>query len=1060
MFSTVGAITASQALVDQVLLSGFGAALLPTFFISKTVALVVLAFALGALTRSGSPQINSSLLAVTAVVCLVFLPVVSEGSGWPAFGFLVLLDVSGILMAVVAFNAINDAFDIRQMRDVGRQVQMAAGVGGLLFGLSIPLFVQQVPGHYLLLMIAAGFGIAAGCVHQLRPLPKSALEASQSEKPLQYRLFVLTAMTFTLMLVVDTLADFLLKVEVSQRFQSDQISAVMGPVYGVASALQVVLQLFVVNVILQRFGFRALLSAMPLFTVVGALGVLLMPGLSAAMMLRVGQMVLRRAFDDLGRVLIANPLPSGVRRLTRMVWNGYCAPLGMGIATLLLFLFGEGAVMPAAVTMVIIGLLWFYSIRHSLVAYQQTLSEALTVRRFSLGLDDEDFEQETLIATVQQALTSDDLMTIKFGLELIQSTQTPFTALVVAQLDSTDPDVRIAAIEALEVTALEEVHESLKQRLTDEQLPIVRWRLMVALSKHPTSGDRGIVERYQKSNDIEDRAGAAVVAQYLGSRVTRQTLDTLLSDADNVQKTWAVKILQQLSNAAYVAYLERLLADKDPDIVRQALHTAVAYGQSAIPMLEAQLKRTDRIAHQSVMTLARIDCRETQITLMRADGSSPATFKDAIALAAINYAYRFDIGPELAAYARSAALSAADHLVFLFGQQAEAHDDSMHLEIAHRIQATRKRLVCWLGVASQPREVFDLMPLLVARSGSAVAQSDTAKVFELLATIVKDRKLSPTLDLLTKADCQVVSQTAEDDWLLWVAQQQAKRSEQKEEVSTMNDVKLVSLLRRSSLFTELDGEALLAVIEACEVRSVQQGEVIFGPGDFADGLYVMLSGVVNIMQGPSIRLVLKPSDIFGELELLGESVRIETAKAVTECSMLFLSKSAFDTLTNDFPEVLRELTRKTIEHLREALAEKERNTDHNITNFRQNENKRSSNETAESAPLTKIRYQWRELTRGNSLRIELAGEAIPLMLGEDEFHLSPDLLQLQHPDGSASALGDGELLIGRDSRCDIIVGSDYRGVSRQHAVLERLGETDLQITCLSNAGVRVRTIHH
>ncbi len=117
-----------------------------------------------------------------------------------------------------------------------------------------------------------------------------------------------------------------------------------------------------------------------------------------------------------------------------------------------------------------------------------------------------------------------------------------------------------------------------------------------------------------------------------------------------------------------------------------------------------------------------------------------------------------------------------------------------------------------------------------------------------------------------------------------------------------------STLAHIPIFAKLDpaGHAALA---ACLTRcSVKEHEPVFWFGDSGDTLYVVDSGRVAVTapdaDGNHVVLdTLGPGGIFGELSLLDGGPRSATVRAMTDCSLLALSREAFHTFLRQRPDV-------------------------------------------------------------------------------------------------------------------------------------------------------------
>ena len=80
---------------------------------------------------------------------------------------------------------------------------------------------------------------------------------------------------------------------------------------------------------------------------------------------------------------------------------------------------------------------------------------------------------------------------------------------------------------------------------------------------------------------------------------------------------------------------------------------------------------------------------------------------------------------------------------------------------------------------------------------------------------------------------------------------------------------------------------------------MKPGKTIFKAGEPADGLYIVGSGEVGIyfptnkeMAEPDI--ILKANEILGEMGVIDTAPRMATAKALTDCIVIFVSQKEFE----------------------------------------------------------------------------------------------------------------------------------------------------------------------
>jgi HlyB family type I secretion system ABC transporter len=108
-------------------------------------------------------------------------------------------------------------------------------------------------------------------------------------------------------------------------------------------------------------------------------------------------------------------------------------------------------------------------------------------------------------------------------------------------------------------------------------------------------------------------------------------------------------------------------------------------------------------------------------------------------------------------------------------------------------------------------------------------------------------------------------------------------------------------------FAILPDEVRALVAESFEPVSFPFGAVIVGEGDEADAFYVLAAGSARVVKrgehGEEVPLnVLRRGDSFGEMALLGETVRLATVRASSAVQALRLGRSVFTALTRSHPQ--------------------------------------------------------------------------------------------------------------------------------------------------------------
>jgi CRP-like cAMP-binding protein len=120
-------------------------------------------------------------------------------------------------------------------------------------------------------------------------------------------------------------------------------------------------------------------------------------------------------------------------------------------------------------------------------------------------------------------------------------------------------------------------------------------------------------------------------------------------------------------------------------------------------------------------------------------------------------------------------------------------------------------------------------------------------------------------------------------------------------------------LKRSDLFENQPPEVLQAVLAQGEVEELGAGAVVFEQGDEGARLYIVKSGVLEVLAAPSDGADPVPvaylgvGEVLGELALLTGSRRTATARAPERAELFTLEKAVFLDLMLSLPAFARNL---------------------------------------------------------------------------------------------------------------------------------------------------------
>jgi CRP-like cAMP-binding protein len=118
-----------------------------------------------------------------------------------------------------------------------------------------------------------------------------------------------------------------------------------------------------------------------------------------------------------------------------------------------------------------------------------------------------------------------------------------------------------------------------------------------------------------------------------------------------------------------------------------------------------------------------------------------------------------------------------------------------------------------------------------------------------------------------------------------------------------------NLLATSPLFTPFTKDQQAELLRRFEGVEVDPGSEIIRQGDRGQGLYVVLSGSLQVSARPQgapdeVPLAeLGAGDIFGEMSLIADQPTMATVRATSRCNLLFLARVYVERLASAIPEI-------------------------------------------------------------------------------------------------------------------------------------------------------------
>ncbi|OGR11900.1 MAG: hypothetical protein A2341_15240 [Deltaproteobacteria bacterium RIFOXYB12_FULL_58_9] len=586
-------------------------------------------------------QTNAITLVALVLGTLAFRFTLNGDGDAPKWGFYIWVEILGGFLIIQFWAFINEIFNSRQAKRVFAIIGGGGVIANIIFGLGISRAVKSLGTENLLYVLCgclfASFIFVILLGREARPELKAAQErkapagtkGAKQKAPLPQKVFAsrhiqLIALVIVLTYLVSTLVDYQFQVIVGEEIlggegilAKDARSEFFGLFFGITGILGGFVQFFVTARLLERFGVAVALLLLPVFMLMGSMGVvvigLLGPAtvasaikLFTASTTKGSEVVLRYTVNDTTLQLLYLPLPAQTRGRAKTIIDGILKPLSIGVAGLILaLLVGQleklvgwdlgfnvgvyeiGWVVAGALALWIITLL---GLRRE---YLKSLVQTLQRRRLNLADATFQINDQSTVQVINKALTASNVGDVLHGLELLSHVspkmRDPLDAKAVALLSHEAEDVRVSALNYLGSAGTHPHGDQVRQLLEDPSAE-VRASATLALCAIEGMGALGQVHHMLEDPDLRVRACAvAGLIRHGGldgvmacANILKKMLDSESPD-DRERAAW---VLGEIGVENFYQPLIPLLEDDDE---RVRLAAIVASGRLKTDQLNERL---------------------------------------------------------------------------------------------------------------------------------------------------------------------------------------------------------------------------------------------------------------------------------------------------------------------------------------------------------------------------------------------------------------------------------------------------------------------------------------
>lgn len=981
LFFVVSASTIGRTAADTLFLSRFDNSYLSFMYLPQALVMI----SAGIVFQRFSPKVRlENLLKVMIPLISAFVLISRFGVGlelrWVFPVIYIGYDVFNFLMIVCFWQFATSAMDQRKAKQMIGLVGSGGITGGILSGFGLKVLVPLV-GTANLIYVYAGLqllGLAAVFLIlrmnkdnvEVKPAQQRSSSTKAAAKPksslfasvphLKYVAILAAALVVSL-----TLIDYQFKVILRGTLQNEALAGFMGSFYGFSGIIALCVQLFVSGRVITRFGVMTALLIFPIALFAGSLGILVMPILAMAVVVKGSDKVVGDTIYSSVSQLVMFPVPPEWRGKAKGFLDGIVRNGAKGLAAICLLLVTR-FVAPEKLSYIVLVLL-VVGIAAGIKVKKAYLTTLLSnLKTGGNGL--EKVELNLMDAVTRQilidALHGSDKGQALYAFGLLKETdvwdltpyldgllQHPITemrleALTYVELKlpqgfepvlqsliiSDQRQVRAKAIIALAAYANEDYLDEITEQLEDQFVDVQAAAIAGLVKYYSIEGmfrAVGKLKEMMESGHEEERIAMAALFGQIRVKNFYKPLIPLLQDNSRQVRIRALESAAILHVPPLIVPIIALL--KESKTRRHAIDALAAYDEEDVLPQLAPYWELQGISLHLPGVFERIETQRAMDMMFDYYEHAPYTLRDRILASLLRMRKRLP-QPD----SRKVEAYIFQELK-LYGQFAEHSGSIVGLDDFSEIE----KVVVEIRTAIA-RRVFLLLSLLQDgqtmqavyldwSEGDSRQQANAEEVIDqtLQGSLRTEMaKLMAGSRKLTKAPASQVELNLHlgwlaeqgDDWLTQTVQFAiGRKSDAKVNAGLAELMHRVQLLRRVSLFQGLTSRDLSAIAKRLHKLSVLQGNTIIQEGDPGDSLMLVDQGRAGVYRKSQQIGELQSGDCFGEMAILTNSARTATIQAEEDMVLWRLDSSVFYEMMFDQTSIAVEMMKLLSRRLRSEL---------------------------------------------------------------------------------------------------------------------------------------------
>lgn len=875
--------------VDTLVVSRFGAGILPYLFIGLGAASLVAALAYGAaLGRvSRTPLLVGVLLGASTLLVIGRL-IMASGTGSVIPVIWLITYASGAIAGTIAWTVAGSVFDTRQAKRLFPLCTGAAIAGSFMGTLASGLVVGAAGTEVLVVIEAILLAIVALLIVTIARTGLVRVPTRQRDRSVvadlrvgfdeatSSPLFRLIATAYVLFSILDFSLRYLFLRAASAAFPTEaDLATAIGLLSAAVTGTSFIVSLTIANRLYARFGVAGAALVLPLVYVAGFGLWLVQFSFATAALVRFTQQVSQRGISNAAWSAFYNVIPTERRAQVLAFIDGVPGQIGTVLAGLLLLgagrlfapdqVFWLGAVTAVVVATVVLAIRRRYGAT-LLRTLRAGLGEQVLEGGAGLGRLTTDPQ---VVAALRIALLAPEPAVRRMAVTMLARTPAPDASEhLLAALDDADPGVRIAALDGLATLGADSAAVArMRVRLSDPN-DTVQAAAVRAMVRADDEGIRELVEPLVEDPSPAVRAAVAVALddRDAASGGAPERIAGLMASPSTVDREAAVEARAKVDAVAAIDVLvPSLVAALDDDSTR-VRHSSAA-------LLAGRTRPADGLLD----VLRSGTPRAQEAALLALLGHGASVRDEVIAWAEVQ------IGRATACRASRSALAGGP------GTEPPPGDSAAAFLVS--VLARRERQLADLALGALAVLGAPEARGVIRRCLGSDDQETRAQALEALDSI-GDRRLGGALVRFLDADARgsaqmhdtVLRELADDDdsWVGALARRAIAEAggavQMAETERTMSEIDMMLTLRRVPLFGELEPEDLQRIAATAVERVYPAGVALMTEGEIADELAVIVEGSVRIVRiepdgGERFIRRYEAGDHIGELAVLREQPR-------------------------------------------------------------------------------------------------------------------------------------------------------------------------------------------